>query len=287
MITNINKDIFTIDTGPNLFLGIDLVDNIILFDTGLDESTARKIDKAVGKPVSLICNTHSHADHIGGNFYFQKKYNSSVFIDPKELSFIYLTALEPSLLFGGYNNQFTKSRFLCAKPSFGQILDISRLNNYGIYTIEIPGHSPGLTAFMKDKILYIGDGLFSEEIINKYKILYLYNPKDYANSLKKIEETDFDLGVISHKGLLTKDNLYQLININKHHLQMIKSIIYDLIEYNTTEEIMDLFIIRLDINLSPDLYLLILSTLKGYLSWLLEEEVIEQIFDKRFMWKRK
>jgi len=51
-------------------MGMNTDEGVILFDSCIDESVARKIDKNLSKNISAIVNSHSHADHIGGNYYF-------------------------------------------------------------------------------------------------------------------------------------------------------------------------------------------------------------------------
>ena len=53
----------------------------MLIDTGLDNSAARNILKELeeaGPTPTVIVNTHSHADHIGGNHFIQKECSSYI-----------------------------------------------------------------------------------------------------------------------------------------------------------------------------------------------------------------
>ncbi len=287
MISYLTERVFTIDIGPNLIMGLDEGDSTIIFDTGIDESVARKIDKAIGKPTSTIINSHSHADHIGGNHYFQKKYNTKVYAPSGEISFISNPELEPSLLNGGFWDYAAKDKFLCAKPSIAEPLDYDLLSKKGIEPIDLAGHSPSMTGFKVDGIIYLGDAVFSSEIIEKYKVLYLYDVSKFVNSLKKIEETHFEKAVICHKGVFDKEELNKVIESNKIHSTEIKALLIEAADNSSDYEITEYILDKLGINPNLTIYLLILSTIRSYLSSLQNEGVLEPIFDKGVLWKKR
>jgi len=130
MITRNKKSYLQHRYRPQSFYGYEYrSEGVILFDSCIDESVARKIDKNLSKNISAIVNSHSHADHIGGNYYFQKKYNCSIYVHPSELSFLHRPDLEPSLLNGGFSAQLNSSKFICAKPSSATALNEDFLSN--------------------------------------------------------------------------------------------------------------------------------------------------------------
>lgn len=287
MLSYLTEKVFTIDIGPNIIMGLDEGNGVILFDTGLDESVAKKIDKSIGKPVSTIINSHSHADHIGGNHYFQKKYNSKVYVANQEISFVTNPELEPSLLNGGFWEAIKKDKFLSAKPSKAEPLDHNFLKSKGIEVIELSGHSPSLTGFKIDSIIYLSDAVFSTEIIEKYKVLYLYDVSRFIISLTKIEETPFEIGVICHKGIFTKEELKTIIEVNRNHTSLIKNMLIESANNSSDYEITKYLMDKLNIDPTLTIYLLILSTIRGYLSTLQNEGVLEPIFDKGVLWKKR
>jgi len=287
MISYISQQIFTIDIGPNMILGFDDGKDVILFDTCIDESVSKKIDKAIGKRVSAIVNSHSHADHIGGNYYFQKKYSTKVYIDEKELSFVTSPELEPALLNGGLCSLAAKDKFLKSKESIAEPIKRNLLLEKGIEVIDLPGHSPSMTGFKIDDTVYLGDAIFSEDIIKKYKVLYLYDADRFNNSLEIIENLPFDRAIISHKGLFDKEEISKIINSNKEHTSEIRSLIFDVANNSTESEILKCLFEKLNINPNLSIYLLIKSTLKGYLSSLQNAGLLEAIFDKGLLWKKR
>ncbi|MGC8768104.1 MAG: MBL fold metallo-hydrolase [Calditerrivibrio sp.] len=287
MIHYISNKVFTLDLGPNMVMGFDEGDNVILFDTGIDDSIGRKIDKFIGKRVSLIVNSHSHADHIGGNSYFQKKYNSKVFAEPGELSFINNTELETSLLNGGFWEYMLADKFLKAKGSIPEPIDKGFLSTKGIEVLDLPGHSPSLIGLKIDKIVYLGDALFSGEVIKKYGVLYLYDVDRFEKSLSKIEELTFEKAVICHKGLYDKEVILDLIHTNRNHTETMKSLILENLQFNTDYEITEKIIHKLSIEPNLTIYMLILSTMRSYLSFLQKTGAVEMVFDRGVRWKRR
>ena len=58
-------------------IGIVVLDNngVCLIDSGSDKDTGKKVRQILEKQnwkLKAIFNTHSHADHVGGNNFFQK-----------------------------------------------------------------------------------------------------------------------------------------------------------------------------------------------------------------------
>lgn len=124
-------------------IGIYKIDdeNVYLIDSGNDKEAGKKILKIVeeqGWKVKGIINTHSNADHIGGNKVIQEKTNCKIYAHNIESSFTQYPILEPSFLYGGYPFEDLKHKFLLAKES-----DVVNMNNnlpQGLEHFELKGH---------------------------------------------------------------------------------------------------------------------------------------------------
>ena len=86
-------------------IGIYKIDeeNIFLIDTGNDKEAGRKILKIIneqGWNIQGIINTHSNADHIGGNKFIQDRTNCNIYSYNIEKSFTEYPILESSFLYG-------------------------------------------------------------------------------------------------------------------------------------------------------------------------------------------
>ena len=78
-------------------------DRVCLIDSGSDKDAGRKVRQildANGWRLTAIYNTHSNADHIGGNQYLQKQTGCRIFAPGVERDFTQHTVLEPSFLYG-------------------------------------------------------------------------------------------------------------------------------------------------------------------------------------------
>ena len=76
----------------------------ILIDTGLDDEIAKKVLKLLAREnmsVTSIINTHSHADHYGGNKEVKKGHHVEVYAPKVEDAIIKYPQLEPLYFFSG------------------------------------------------------------------------------------------------------------------------------------------------------------------------------------------
>ena len=92
----------------------------VLIDSGNDKEAGRQIAKLLndrGWELRLIVNTHSNADHIGGNAFLQGKTGCRIAATAVESAFIENPFLEPAFLFGGFPFGDLKTKFLMARPS--------------------------------------------------------------------------------------------------------------------------------------------------------------------------
>ena len=89
----------------------------VLIDCGEGTQVAIREKGWSFKPIDVICFTHFHADHIGGNQYLQKQTGCKIYAPGIECDFTNHPILEPSFLYGGYPFKDLKNKFLMAKES--------------------------------------------------------------------------------------------------------------------------------------------------------------------------
>ena len=114
-------------------IGVYLADseNVYLIDSGNDKSAGRKVRQILDKNgwrLQGILNTHSHADHIGGNHYLQGQTGCRIYSPGIEGAFTKYPVLEPSFLYGGYPCKELRHKFLMAQDS--DVLDFSDVEAY-------------------------------------------------------------------------------------------------------------------------------------------------------------
>lgn len=172
----------------------------ILIDSGLDTQTAKKIKKgldAIAQPLRAIVQTHSHADHFGGNAYLLSQFPEAVcYAPPLEEAVIRNPILEPLYLnLGAAVLPELNNKFLCAEPSRVDIV----LPEEGEVTIDgrvfnvlaLPGHSWKQIGLVVDDLCFAADAYFGPDILRKHKIPFLVDVHETILSLQKLKQTNY------------------------------------------------------------------------------------------------
>lgn len=244
--------------------------DVCLIDSGSDKDAGRKIRKILDAnqwQLTAIYNTHSHADHIGGNQYLQSQTGCAIYAPEADCSFTNHTILEPSFLYGAYPPKELTHKFLMAKPSLCSYLTPACLP-HGLEMLDLKGHCFNMVGFRsKDDVVYLADCLFSDETLEKYKISYIYDVESYINTLEYVKTMEAKHFVPSH-GSVTEDivplaqrNLNQVYEIADKILAICASPI-------CFEHILQALFSQYQLNLTLDQYVLVGSTVKSYLAWL-------------------
>lgn len=262
---------------------------VFLIDSGNDKDAGKKILKIMdeqGWTVKGIITTHSNADHIGGNKIIQDRTGCKIYATAVEKSFSENPVLEPSFLYGGYPFKDLRNKFLCAKESNVELID----NNLpdGLEVISLKGHFFEMIGIKTDdNVYFLGDSIFSEETISKYHLFFLYDVKEFLNSLEVLSSLEGKLFIPSHTE--ASENILELIEINKAKVMEISNKIYEICEEEKIfEEILKIIFDEYKLTLSSNQYVLIGSTIRSYLSYLYEEEKLTFEFkDNRMYWKQK
>ena len=162
--------------------------DIVLIDSGLDESVGKKVLKIVQENnwnIKIIINTHSHADHTGGNNFIQSRTNCKIYASKIECDITNHPVLEPIYLYGAYPFKELRNKFFEAKPSDCEEI----INIDGIEYFTLKGHSFDMIGIKtSDNVYFIGDSIFNEFTINKYHISYLSNVAEFINSLDELSK---------------------------------------------------------------------------------------------------
>jgi len=210
-------------------IGIYKIDNenVYIIDTGNDKDAGKKILKIIeeqGWKVKGIINTHSNADHIGGNKVIQDRINCEIYSYNIEKAITEYPILEPSFLYGGYPFKELKNKFLFAKESI--VKNIENNLPEGLEYINLKGHFFDMIGIRtSDNIVFLADSLFSEETITKYHLFFIYDVREYLNTLEQLKELKAKLYIPSHVEA-TKD-INELIEINKNKINEVLEVIYN------------------------------------------------------------
>lgn len=264
-------------------------EEVYLIDSGNDKDAGRKIIKitdANGWKVAGIINTHSNADHIGGNQFIQKRTQCKIFSTEIENIFTKYPILETSFLYGGYPPADIRNKFLLAQPS-DPSGNVEQNLPDGLELIRLPGHYFDMIGIKtSDQVVFLADCLFGETILHKYHISFIYDVKEFLNTLEIVEKIEANLFLPSHAEAVT--DIRPLVALNREKVMEIIEVILGICsEAKTWEEILkevfDYYQLTMDFNQ----YVLVGSTVRSYLSYLYENKKLEICFtDNRLLWKK-
>ena len=272
-------------------IGIYLVDdkNVYLIDSGNDKDAGRKIMKILDENnwnLLGIINTHSNADHIGGNKYLQQKTGCKIISTEIENVFAKYPILESSFLYGGYPCSKLRNKFLLA-TSCEPTNTVDKFLPDGLEYIQLNGHYFGMIGIKtSDNIYFLADCVFSENIINKYHLCFIYDVKEFLLTLDKIEQLDGKLYIPSHAEVT--ENITTLTKLNRDKVYEIIDRIIQICEVKTCfEDILKKVFDMYNLNMDFNQYVLVGSTIRSYLSYLHDENKVECIFeDNKLLWKK-
>lgn len=284
-LTKLGEKTYCIQNPTNI--GIYKLDDekVCLIDTGNDKESGRKILKIINEQnwqVECIINTHSNADHIGGNKFIQDRTNCKILSSKTETAIINNPELEPAFLYGAMPLNELNNKFLLAKESNCQIIDNNLPEGLEYFTLK--GHFIDMIGIKtSDNIYFLGDSIFSEETINKYHIFFIYDVEKYLQTLDFLETLNGTFYIPSHVKPLT--DLKELIKLNKNKINEICNAILNACQNPTTTEeiikkIFDIY--NLEININQ--YALLGSTIKSYLTYLNNQNRVEYFFKDNLLY---
>lgn len=258
---------------------------VYLIDSGNDKDAAKKVNRILeenGWILKGIINTHSNADHIGGNRYLQQHTDCKIFANGIEAAFTSYPILEPSFLYGGYPFKDLRHKFLLAAES--NVDDIANCDfPQCLKAVPLRGHFFDMIGIRTpDNVMFLADCISSKNTLEKYQISFIYDVAEYLKTLDKVEKIEADVFVPAHAEV--SDNIKELVQFNRQKVidvaNKIKSILTTPMCFETLlKHLFDEY--RLTINFEQ--YVLVGSTVRSYLSWLKDNEKIEAAFKNNYL----
>lgn len=275
--------------GTNIGL-ISCSEGAYLIDSGNDKEAGRKLLSAInGLGLSLIgvINTHSNADHCGGNRFLQERTGCKVICPGIEAAVIMHPILEPSLLYGGNPPEELKSKFFMAQPSSPLPGGLEQLPE-GLTPIELPGHYLGMCGYLTDDgAFFAADSLFSEQVLDKYHISFLYDVASYLRTLEMLPSINCNIFIPSHA-----EPVKDILPLAKKNIAKVNEIAElicrSCLEPAGSDEVLKRLYDNYGMSLDLPQYGLAGSTVRSYLTYLVNEGRLERLVrDNRLLYVGK
>ena len=264
-------------------------DHVYLVDSGNDKDAGRKVRQILDKNgwrLTAILNTHSNADHIGGNKYLQGQTGCKIYSGGIEAAFTKYPVLEPSFLYGGYPCKDLRHKFLLAQES--KVTDFSDESFPGeIMVIPLPGHFFDMVGFrMPDGVVFLAECISSRETLDKYAISFIYDLNAYLETLDMVMEMEAAMFVPAHAE--ASADVKELVRYNR-------DIVYDVAEKILSvcrepkcfERILQEVFKGYGLTMNFEQYVLAGSTVRSYLSWLKDTgKMAAEFQDNMLLWQR-
>ena len=258
---------------------------VCLIDSGSDKDAGRKVRQildANGWKLGAIFNTHSNADHIGGNKYLQGQTGCKIYAPGIDCDFTRHPILEPSFLYGGYPFKDLRHKFLLAQESNAEELTNDVLPA-GFEMIRLPGHFFDMVGFRTpDDVVYLADCLSSRETLDKYKISFLYDVAAYLETLEMVKTLQAKLFVPAHAA--AAENISELAQYNIDQVwEVAETILAICKEPLCFEAILQRLFQRYDLTMTFEQYALVGSTVRSYLAWLKDTGRLSARFENNLL----
>lgn len=234
-LKKITERVYYIPNPANIGVVKDGEKSAILIDTGLDDDNGKKVLRLLeenGLFVNAIVNTHSHADHCGGNKIIKEKTGATIYAPEVESAIIQYPVLEPLYLFSGANPlKDLQNKFLMAQPSeVDRVIKKEekklKFTEVELEIVPLPGHAPNQIGVEVDDVLFCADSLFSEEVLEKHKIPFYIDIDKARETLRYLRESRHRFFVPSHAE--PRGSLVELVDANLESIDGVEKYILDI-----------------------------------------------------------
>lgn len=275
-LINVTGNTYYIESPAKIGL-VKINDNeVVLIDSGNDKEAGKKALRHIeanGWKLIAVYNTHSNADHIGGNAFLQSKTDCKIYAPEIECSFTRHPMLESSLLFGGYPLPQLRHKFLMAQESNALPLTKEALPD-GFEIIPLYGHFLDMVGYRTpDGAVFLADCLSSRTTLDKYKFGYVYDVRAYLETLETVKEMQGKVFIPSHAEVTEdiKDLAQYNIDAVNRNLDLICELC---IEPVTSETLLKRIFEQCSLTMTFEQHALVGSTLRCYLAFLTEKRRI-------------
>lgn len=297
MLIPLGERVWVIPGGVNIGVLVNDDGQIVLVDTGLNESSAKKALKVVreelGGEVTAVLTTHAHADHFGGNATIVKRTGAVVHAPTFDEAFLRYPVLQPASLFGGADPLDTlRGNFLLAEASPVDVLvepGAHEIAGIVVEAVPLYGHSPGQLGYLAGEVFFCADVVLPANVLDKYRIPYLFSLTEHLAALERARGTPHRVAVAGHGAILDAGQLEAAVDLNRALAERVVVAMLDLTATpRSAEVILEGILRRFDAPVvdAPSFYLL-QPTVFAFLSHLHRTgEIGHEVRGGRSLWMR-
>ncbi len=258
---------------------------VCLIDSGNDKEAGKKVRKileANNWSLKAIYNTHSNADHIGGNKYLQTQTGCKIYAPGIECDFTRHPVLESAYLYGGYPCKDLRHKFLMAQESDAEYLTEEVLPE-GFEMIPLPGHFFDMVGFRTPgDVIFLADCLSGKETLDKYQIGVVYDVGAYIQTLETVKNLKASLFVPSHAEVT--EDITELVQYNLRKVaEIAEKIVAICAEPVCFERILQKLFAEYELTMNMEQYVLVGSTVRSYLAWLKDTGRVTANFENNML----
>ncbi|AIF69931.1 zinc-dependent hydrolase [Palaeococcus pacificus DY20341] len=260
----------------------------VLIDVGHGSGRHKDLKREVkklGVEIEALMATHGHADHIS----VVPKLEKPLFIHRFEFSVAESPLNRELLTFG---SKAPKGFLVYQFPQEVKAHVIFEWDDelFGLRTIKLDGHSPGMTGFLdKDNgVLYAGDSFFGEKIIQAVGAPYLIDPELFKASIKELHNyanKGFTI-IPSHGRMVRGGEALEVLDFNLKRVEEIEEKILELLEKPMSISELSYSLAKaFDAKITPQTLALNQVPIRAFIAELYNRELIEAVIEKDLKWK--
>ncbi|MER3455671.1 MAG: MBL fold metallo-hydrolase [candidate division GAL15 bacterium] len=255
-------------------------------DTGGDRDAGRRLLRAVRArswELMAVVNTHSHADHYGGNHYLVRQLPAlRVWAPEVEEAVLRNPYLEPFFLFGARPPEALQNKWLMAEPSPVHHVytpEQGELQVSGLLLRVHPahGHAVRQAALGFGPVCYAADAFFGPEVLDKYEIPFCHDVAGQLATLDRLAGWPYEWFVPGHGSPIHREQLEVVLERNRRAVREATERVRAAVATGATA---DEVVHRVAGGLrnppaNPSTYFLLRSTVLAHLAYLLERGEVD------------
>ena len=202
-------------------------EELILFDSGREPhpELLELLEREHLRVRAVLC-THLHEDHVANNEALIARYGTEIYASKGDI--IELSSEDPV-------------SYPILEIGDGETL---KIGNAEIRLLPLVGHTEGQTAYVTpDGVCCVGDAIMTEKPLERAKIPYMDDVDESMVSMERLRQTEYPLYVVAHKGVVSREELSELIDRNiQKELELYELLRSRITEAMSMEEVITDFI---------------------------------------------